>query len=77
MSIILDENTCDERNERKCDITSALGMAQIGSVNETGEGGGAGINDRSPAVRKESRYPRMLQVFLSFSLVSLSVDCTN
>jgi hypothetical protein len=75
MSIILDENTRDERNEHKCDIASALGMAQIGSANETGEGGEAGINDWSPAVRKESRYSRMLHVFC-LSLVS-SVNCTN
>jgi len=38
MSIILDENTCDERNEYKCDIASAMGMAQISSANETGGG---------------------------------------
>ena len=38
MCIILDENTCDERNEHKYDIVSALGMAQLGSANETGGG---------------------------------------
>jgi hypothetical protein len=36
MCIILDENTCEERNEHKYDIASALGMAQIGSANEKG-----------------------------------------
>jgi hypothetical protein len=36
--IILDENTREERNEHKYDIASALGMAQIGSANETAGG---------------------------------------
>ena len=32
----VDKNTCDERNEHKYHITSALGMTQICSANKTG-----------------------------------------
>ena len=42
-----------------------------------GGGGGAGIIYRGPAVRKGTRDPTTLHMFLSFSVVSLFVVCTN
>jgi hypothetical protein len=43
------------------------------------EGGEAGTNYRGLVVRKEAQgwITRMLPMFLSFSMVSLFVDCTN
>jgi len=43
-----------------------------------GEGGGAtGTYYGGPAFRNGARVPAMLHTFLSFSVVSLFVDCTN
>ena len=39
ISVILDEDTRDERNEHKYGIAGAFGMAEIGSANETAVGG--------------------------------------
>ena len=42
-----------------------------------GRDGEAGKNYRGPLVRKGTRGPTTLHILLSFSVVSLFVDCTN
>jgi len=39
--------------------------------------GSSGTNFRGPAVRKGARGRTMWHLFLSFSVVSLFIDCTN
>ena len=41
------------------------------------ETGGGVRNYREPVVRKGARAPIMLRMFFPFSVVLLSVDCTN
>jgi len=42
-----------------------------------GGGGATGTYYGGPAFRNGARVPAMLHTFLSFSVVSLFVDCTN
>ena len=54
----------------------ASASLQAGSADQRGDGG-AGTNYRVAAVGRGALGPIMLHLFSYFSVVSLSVDCTN
>jgi hypothetical protein len=57
-------------------MKTAQDSGKVGSLTHR-EGGGAGTNYWGPAVRKGTRGPTTLHMFLSFSVLSLFVVCTN